>query len=162
MPLAAASMAARVRERIGLEVTAADFLEFDPPPGELEAYDVVCLRHVLEHLPDAHAAMTRVRALTRPGGFFLAEGGMDECRVEPHAVAFRTQVGQPRDLGAHPSDGEIIVASNGRFGPYVKHGDEFRSLEDGDDVQTITLFASDKRRATEGQWRVAEAKLYLS
>jgi SAM-dependent methyltransferase len=68
-----ASMAARVRERIGLEVTAADFLEFDPPPGELEAYDVVCLRHVLEHLPDAHAAMTRVRALTRPGGFFLAE-----------------------------------------------------------------------------------------
>ena len=45
----------------------------------------------------------------------------------------------PRDLGAHPADGEIIVASNGRFGPYVKHGDEFRSLEDGDDVHTITL-----------------------
>jgi DNA topoisomerase-1 len=45
----------------------------------------------------------------------------------------------PRDLGAHPSDGEIIVASNGRFGPYVKHGDEFRSLEDGDDVHTTTL-----------------------
>jgi DNA topoisomerase-1 len=45
----------------------------------------------------------------------------------------------PRDLGAHPADGEIVVASNGRFGPYVKHGDEFRSLEDGDDVHTITL-----------------------
>jgi DNA topoisomerase-1 len=45
----------------------------------------------------------------------------------------------PRDLGAHPVDGEIIVASNGRFGPYVKHGDEFRSLEDGDDVHTITV-----------------------
>jgi DNA topoisomerase-1 len=45
----------------------------------------------------------------------------------------------PRDLGAHPADGEIIVASNGRFGPYVKHGDEFRSLEDADDVHTITL-----------------------
>jgi DNA topoisomerase-1 len=45
----------------------------------------------------------------------------------------------PRDLGAHPADGEIIVASNGRFGPYVKHGDEFRSLEDGDDVHTITV-----------------------
>jgi DNA topoisomerase-1 len=45
----------------------------------------------------------------------------------------------PRDLGAHPSDGEIIVASNGRFGPYVKHGDQFRSLEEGDDVHTITL-----------------------
>jgi len=45
----------------------------------------------------------------------------------------------PRDLGAHPADGEIIVASNGRFGPYVKHGDEFRSLEDGDDVHAITV-----------------------
>jgi len=45
----------------------------------------------------------------------------------------------PRDLGAHPADGEIIVASNGRFGPYVKHGEQFRSLEDGDDVHAITL-----------------------
>jgi len=45
----------------------------------------------------------------------------------------------PRDLGAHPADGEIIVTNRGRFGPYVKHGDEFRSLEDGDDVFTITL-----------------------
>ncbi|MCX6538863.1 MAG: type I DNA topoisomerase [Acidobacteria bacterium] len=45
----------------------------------------------------------------------------------------------PRDVGAHPGDGEIIVASRGRFGPYVKHGDQFRSLEDGDDVFTITL-----------------------
>jgi DNA topoisomerase-1 len=45
----------------------------------------------------------------------------------------------PRDLGADPGDGEIIVASRGRFGPYVKHGDQFRSLEDGDDVFTITL-----------------------
>jgi len=45
----------------------------------------------------------------------------------------------PRDLGAHPDDGEIMVASRGRFGPYVKHGDQFRSLEEGDDVFTITL-----------------------
>ena len=45
----------------------------------------------------------------------------------------------PRDLGAHPDDGEIIVASRGRFGPYVKHGDQFRSLEDSDDVFTVTL-----------------------
>ena len=49
-----------------------------------------------------------------------------------------TLLSLPRDLGAHPADGEIIIANNGRFGPYVKHGDEFRSLEDSDDVQTIT------------------------
>ncbi len=45
----------------------------------------------------------------------------------------------PRDLGAHPGTGELIVAGRGRFGPYVKMGDEFRSLEDTDDVYTVTL-----------------------
>ena len=33
----------------------------------------------------------------------------------------------------------MVVAGQGRFGPYVKHGDEFRSLEDTDDVFTIPL-----------------------
>ena len=44
----------------------------------------------------------------------------------------------PRELGA-ADDGEAIVANIGRFGPYVKHGDEFRSLAPEDDVYTITL-----------------------
>jgi DNA topoisomerase-1 len=44
----------------------------------------------------------------------------------------------PRDLGP-AADGEMIVANVGRFGPYVKHGAEFRSLEPDDDVYTITL-----------------------
>lgn len=45
----------------------------------------------------------------------------------------------PRDLGTHPETGQSIAASVGRFGPYVKHGDEFRSLAPDDDVYTITL-----------------------
>jgi DNA topoisomerase I len=44
----------------------------------------------------------------------------------------------PRDLGVG-ADGETIVANLGRFGPYVKHGSEFRSLDPADDVYTITL-----------------------
>jgi DNA topoisomerase-1 len=44
----------------------------------------------------------------------------------------------PRELGA-AEDGEPIVANVGRFGPYVKHGSEFRSLDAGDDVYTITV-----------------------
>src|SRR4029078_5503839 len=32
-----------------------------------------------------------------------------------------------------------ILANLGRFGPYVKQGSEFRSLEDTDDVYTISL-----------------------
>ncbi len=34
----------------------------------------------------------------------------------------------PRRLGAHPQDGHEVVVHNGRFGPYVKCGDETRSL----------------------------------
>ena len=44
----------------------------------------------------------------------------------------------PRDLGP-VDDGEMIVANIGRFGPYVKHGSEFRSLEESDDVYTISF-----------------------
>jgi len=44
----------------------------------------------------------------------------------------------PRELGVG-EDGETIVANVGRFGPYVKHGSEFRSLEPTDDVYTVTF-----------------------
>ena len=44
----------------------------------------------------------------------------------------------PRALGK-ADDGEEILANLGRFGPYVKHGSEFRSLEDSDDVYTISV-----------------------
>jgi DNA topoisomerase I len=44
----------------------------------------------------------------------------------------------PRELGK-ADDGEPILSNLGRFGPYVKHGSEFRSLEESDDVYTITF-----------------------
>ncbi|MBP1605907.1 MAG: topA, partial [Acidobacteria bacterium] len=45
----------------------------------------------------------------------------------------------PRVLGTHPDDGEPVVTNFGRFGPYVKHGSEFRSLDDESDVFTVSL-----------------------
>ena len=45
----------------------------------------------------------------------------------------------PREVGRHPEDGEPIVASFGRFGPYVKHGKTYASLEAGDDMFHIGL-----------------------
>jgi DNA topoisomerase-1 len=45
----------------------------------------------------------------------------------------------PRDLGLHPETRQPVVSAIGRFGPYVKHGDEFRSLAPDDDVYTIDL-----------------------
>jgi DNA topoisomerase-1 len=45
----------------------------------------------------------------------------------------------PREVGKSPEDGEPILAGVGRFGPYVKHGKLYASLEDGDDVLTVGL-----------------------
>ena len=45
----------------------------------------------------------------------------------------------PRDVGADPETGETITAGIGRYGPYVRKGQLYRSLEDGDDVLTIGL-----------------------
>jgi DNA topoisomerase-1 len=59
----------------------------------------------------------------------------------------------PRELGTHPESGQPVLAGLGRFGPYVKHGDDFRSLTDEDDVFTVgleralALFAQPKRSA---------------
>ena len=45
----------------------------------------------------------------------------------------------PRELGAHPTTGKVIIANIGRFGPYIGHDGEFRSLKKLDDPYTITL-----------------------
>jgi DNA topoisomerase-1 len=45
----------------------------------------------------------------------------------------------PREVGKSPEDGEPIMAGVGRFGPYVKHGKVYASLEQGDDVLTVGL-----------------------
>jgi len=45
----------------------------------------------------------------------------------------------PRELGRHPETGEPIIAGIGRFGPYIKHGNIFKSLGIDDDVLTIGL-----------------------
>ncbi|KQW22733.1 DNA topoisomerase I [Afipia sp. Root123D2] len=45
----------------------------------------------------------------------------------------------PREVGKHPEDGEPITAGIGRFGPFVRHGKTYASLEAGDEVFTVGL-----------------------
>ena len=45
----------------------------------------------------------------------------------------------PRTVGADPTDGELITAQNGRYGPYINKGKESRSLETEEDIFTVTL-----------------------
>ena len=45
----------------------------------------------------------------------------------------------PKVLGVHPETGEKITASISRFGPYIVHQSDFRSIKALDDVYTIDL-----------------------
>ncbi|MGC4804787.1 type I DNA topoisomerase [Micromonospora sp. DT233] len=44
----------------------------------------------------------------------------------------------PRLVGVAPN-GDEVIANNGRYGPYVKQGDEFRSLDSEEKMFTVTL-----------------------
>ncbi|MBV7294496.1 type I DNA topoisomerase [Corynebacterium sp. TAE3-ERU12] len=58
----------------------------------------------------------------------------------------------PRTVGVDPADGETITAQNGRYGPYLKKGSDSRSLENEEQIFTVTLdearriYAEPKRR----------------
>jgi DNA topoisomerase-1 len=45
----------------------------------------------------------------------------------------------PRELGTNPATDKVISASAGRFGPYIVHDGEFRSLKGADSPYDITL-----------------------
>ena len=44
----------------------------------------------------------------------------------------------PRELGEHPDTGEPIQANTGRFGPYIVHAGDYRSLKGADNPYDIT------------------------
>lgn len=45
----------------------------------------------------------------------------------------------PRVVGVDPSTGDEILATNGRYGPYIKRGDDTRSLAGEAQILTVTL-----------------------
>ncbi len=64
----------------------------------------------------------------------------------------------PRKLGAHPDTGKMITANVGRFGPYIVHEADFRSLKT-DDVYKITfdraleIMREPKKVGRRGGWK---------
>jgi DNA topoisomerase-1 len=45
----------------------------------------------------------------------------------------------PREVGAHPEDGGMILAGIGRYGPYVQHNGTYANLESADEVFDVGL-----------------------
>ncbi|MDP3964240.1 MAG: type I DNA topoisomerase [bacterium] len=45
----------------------------------------------------------------------------------------------PRVLGQHPESSKDVIAGIGRFGPFIVHDGDFRSLKKEDDVYTVKL-----------------------
>jgi DNA topoisomerase-1 len=65
--------------------------------------------------------------------------------MSPESVTLedaRRLLSLPRTVGAHPDDGEAILAQNGRYGPYLTWGKETRSLDDEEQIFTIDLAAA--------------------
>ncbi len=75
----------------------------------------------------------------KPKRASLQAGMTDSTVTLPEALKL---LSLPRVVGLHPDDNEPITTNFGRFGPYVKHGDEFRSLESEDDVFNISFDAA--------------------
>jgi 2-polyprenyl-3-methyl-5-hydroxy-6-metoxy-1,4-benzoquinol methylase len=58
--------AKHVKERLGIEVETANFLEYENPR---EKYELVSLIHVLEHLPDSVLTMNKISGLLVDRGY---------------------------------------------------------------------------------------------
>ena len=61
--------------------------------------------------------------------------------VDPENVTLEDAVTYlllPRELGPHPKTEEPIIANTGKFGPYIVHAGDYRSLKGADDPYTIT------------------------
>ncbi len=71
----------------------------------------------------------------------LARRASVPAGVAPESVTLEMAVkylSLPRELGQHPVSGLPVTASTGRFGPFLAHNGEFRSIKKGDPY-TITL-----------------------
>jgi DNA topoisomerase I len=90
--------------------------------------------YVTEVLPEDAAAGEKA-----PTASLLASMSLDTVTLED---ALRL-LALPRVVGVDASSAEI-VASNGRYGPYVKRGSDFRSLPDEESIFTVTLDEAEK------------------
>ena len=87
-----------------------------------------------------------------PYGFYIqrgeAEGDNKPKRVaipkgsDPHEIELEAAarfLSLPREIGKHPETDKKISAGIGRFGPFIRHDGEYRSLGEDEDVLTVGI-----------------------
>jgi DNA topoisomerase I len=93
------------------------------PPEQAKETDKKKLKNFMKELP-------KPRRASVPKG------------VDPREVTIEQAVkwlSLPRELGTHPETNTPVLANNGRFGPYVQNGTDYRSLKKEDDVYTVSF-----------------------
>jgi DNA topoisomerase-1 len=88
-----------------------------------------------------------------PYGHYVQLGESEDKKVKPKRVSLYKGLepsdvtlekaikllALPRPIGTHPETSQPITAGIGRFGPYLKHGDIYKSLGREDDVLEIGI-----------------------
>ena len=133
----------------------------DLPPDELTLERAVALLEEQAKGPrevgvDPDTGKTVFLMKGRFGPYFqLGENDSDSKEKPPRASPLRDMDPEtvtlevalqllrlPRELGEDPETGELVVATNGRYGPYVKRGKTSRSIPAEQDLFTIELEAA--------------------
>ena len=104
-------------------------------------------KQVFELGKDADGADISVRK--GPYGWYAQKGTGKEAKrtslpkgINPESVDIQkamSLLSLPRALGNDPETHELIEAGLGKFGPYVRQGKTYKSLEPSDDVLTVSL-----------------------
>jgi DNA topoisomerase-1 len=129
------------------ELTVAKCLELlslpksDEPIGELDGYPVFAKNGRYGPYVQWGTADNPPRGLDKPKMASLFKTMTLERITVDDAEAL---LQLPRTLGVDPNDGVEIIANNGRYGPYVHKGKDYRNIDSEEQLLTITL-----ERATE-------------
>jgi len=120
-----------------------------PHNGEGDTADELAGPKILGQAPDTGEEVSLRKG---PYGLYVQLGQAEEGKkpkraslpkgLPPADVDLERALGLlalPREVGADPESGEMITAGLGRYGPYVRLGNTYRSLEQGDDVLGIGL-----------------------
>lgn len=118
-----------VNKLIDQKLNGSDALGKDPKTG-LPIYVLSGRYGPYVQLGEADSEEAKPKRVSLPAG-------MEVDKVDlPKALQL---LELPKTLGAHPGTGKEIKAGLGRFGPYVVHDGDFRSIPKGESLFEVTL-----------------------